>query len=75
MIKLGKTKCNRARNEKCLSCQRKFATSSSHDFKLHDDDLDLIVGGMSPNDLRKVMSLAATDMNLDALTPTSYFQE
>lgn len=44
------------------------------DFKLCDNDLDLIVGGMNPDDLKKVMQLAATDMNLEALTPTSYFQ-
>ena len=46
-----------------------------HDFTLCEDDLDLIVGGMDPNDLQKARELATADMDLETLTPTSYFRE
>jgi len=75
MIKLGKTKCNTAQHSKCLSCERRSVRSHLQDFKLCDDDLDLIVGGMLPEDLKEVMAQAALDMNLQNLTPTSYFQD
>ena len=74
MCKTKKYSCTFSNSSKCLSCQRKSTTSNMSDFKLCDNDLDLIVGGMNPDDLKKVMQLAATDMNLEALTPTSYFQ-
>ena len=75
MIKLTKNTCTASKNSKCLSCQRKSFTSNMHDFTLCEDDLDLIVGGMDPNDLQKARELATADMDLETLTPTSYFRE
>ncbi len=75
MIKLAKNTCQATKNTKCLSCQRKAIRSNMPDFTLCENDLDLIVGGMGPEDLQKVMDLATADMDIDMLTPTSYFQE
>ncbi|WP_299674878.1 hypothetical protein [uncultured Dokdonia sp.] len=75
MMKPAKHTCNVAKGTKCVSCQRKSLKSNMYDFTLCEDDLDLIVGGMDSDDLQKVMELAAADMDLETLTPTSYFKD
>ncbi len=75
MIKLTKNTCATSNNPKCLSCRRKSCVSKMNDFTLCEDDLDLIVGGMDPIELQKVRALATADMDLETLTPTSYFRQ